>query len=275
MPRGRRRRVLRLQCVDGPACAHDDGPLPVVPEGVSQRDTRPSAERHDEGGARRDDQLQQLPRRAHADRYVQLRLGHSDSACRGQARNTVTQPLSRGSVSLGRVDHPMNESDQPPTSHTHTPPHQAIENDQPLTSHTHPSSPGELHSGRIVTCYYPDTPSGRSTVSLLREAFVRGVAFRVGDSLSTPARPVVVPAVVVRASAVVVPCSRDRRARPPPRYAPRCAPRYAPGRAAPATARRHARAASPASAAYPLHCPSRATYSAIHRIVKPRRRACA
>lgn len=48
--------------------------------------------------------------------------------------------------------------------------------------------PGARYCGRRVTCYYPDTPHGREAVSLLCEAFKLGVAFRVGDSLTTVRR---------------------------------------------------------------------------------------
>ena len=45
--------------------------------------------------------------------------------------------------------------------------------------------PGVPFAARERVCYYPDTESGRRAVSLIRQAFVRGVAFRVGDSRTT------------------------------------------------------------------------------------------
>jgi deltex-like protein len=48
----------------------------------------------------------------------------------------------------------------------------------------HPE-PGQPYSGTERTCYVPDTPRGRATLKLLKEAFRRGITFKIGTSVTT------------------------------------------------------------------------------------------
>lgn len=48
----------------------------------------------------------------------------------------------------------------------------------------HPE-PGKEYHGTERICFVPDTPAGRRTVRLLREAFRRGLTFKIGTSVTT------------------------------------------------------------------------------------------
>ncbi|KAJ1630695.1 hypothetical protein T492DRAFT_1001707 [Pavlovales sp. CCMP2436] len=48
----------------------------------------------------------------------------------------------------------------------------------------HPQ-PGQQYNGTERTCFVPDTENGRKTLDLLREAFRRGITFKIGTSVTT------------------------------------------------------------------------------------------
>ncbi|KAL7523187.1 hypothetical protein ACHAXR_000059, partial [Thalassiosira sp. AJA248-18] len=58
-------------------------------------------------------------------------------------------------------------------------------NISPGTQHSYHDSPGETHSGKVVKAYLPRNENGQALLKRLKYAFMHGLTFQVGMSITT------------------------------------------------------------------------------------------